>query len=633
MPSRAVDFNTLPQATRERFIQCTRSQQMPQPILSDRLGTAGAAVGWGFLFVCAAGALLGVMVASFGRTDELGLQGPGFAVAYALLAFLAVYSILAIVRRSVLMRSVPYTPGRYIFPMDFVEATSNILKITPMASMVDFRGVHHHHNGVYTNTIFTFRFDDGTTQSMTIAGKQIAENALQTLQAQRGYVFDAIQAQDTEKLYALDIFFEARMNNWQPPPFAGPPAGPVAQPLPALLQKAALVALGAGLLLGPPAWFVRSMMSDAAAFANLEKYGSKYDIERYAERGGKRAKEAKEELLPRARLREVKNDSNPSVTKYREVATEFPSHAVATEARAEIAKLYAKNLADFHAQAANDPKMVSFMDKLFAYLQAHDTSHVVVRFGPPSATDLAKADAELNKTVRGGVVPIAGHFTEASSAKREEAIINILQGAFRQIFPADMFELNKGARLGQPFAEKVPTIEIEYEVRPSGSTYTSDKTHKNFVGIVVNFNVTARIPGEADTFSFKMTVEPPERFTVETSNTFGAYTGAADGIVYHTMATHAFKELATKMRGVFFRVGSAAFSGSVAGALGAGSGSKAGGDRDDDDHGGGADDDKDDKDPGDGSTSGGASPPPAAPPPPPVAPPPAAPRAPRGRRR
>src|SRR4051812_42968163 len=99
MPSRLVDYNTLPQATRERFIHCSRNQQMPTPILSDRLGTAGAAVGCGFLFVCSAGALFGVMVASFGKTDDLGLQGPGFIVLYALLAFVAVYSVVAIIRR------------------------------------------------------------------------------------------------------------------------------------------------------------------------------------------------------------------------------------------------------------------------------------------------------------------------------------------------------------------------------------------------------------------------------------------------------------------------------------------------------------------------------------------------------
>ncbi len=577
MPLRAVDFNTLPQATRERFIQCTRGQQMPQPILADRLGTAGAIVGWGLLFVCAAGGLLLFVVASFGKPDDLGLQGPGFIALYASLAFLAVYSILAIIRRSVLVRSLPFTPGRYVFPTDFVDATSNVLKITSMGSMVDFRGVHHHTNGVYTNTIFTFRFDDGSSQSMAIAGKQTAEIALQSLRSQRAALGAAVEAGDVEKLFGFDVFYEARMANWQPLPFeatrsaagaanafAGPPVGSIAEPLPVLLQRAALIALGASLVIGPPLWFVREMASDAAAYSSLEKYGSKYEIERYADHGGRRAKEAREELLPRSRLREVKESATPSVTAFRAVAKEFPNHAVAKEARAEIAKLYANNLSEFHAQAAADPKMVATMDKLFAYLQAHDTSKVVVRFGPPEATDLAKADAWLAKKAGPKAVPISGHFTAASSEPREKAIVESLQGAFRLIFPADVFELKMGPRLGQPFAEPSPSIEIDYDVRPSGEVYESQTSKKSFVGISVDFNVAMKVPGDADAFTFKMTVEPPEHFSVSYDPQYGVYSGPGDGTVYHVMATNAFKQLATKMRGVFFSVGSKAFRGAAA---------------------------------------------------------------------
>jgi hypothetical protein len=561
MQARNIDFNQLPLATRERFIRSTANQQLPQPILSDRLGTTGATVGWGFLFLCALGGLLLVVFADFGRVNGGGLQGPGWIAGYVTTTFLAFYSILALVRRRTLVKALPFQPGRYLFPMDFVDATSSVLKIIPMSSMTDFRGVHHHTNGVYTNTIFTFTFEGGHSENLVVNGKDAAEYALSNLRSVQGDVAAAVQARDVEKLYGLDVFFEARMHDWQPEPFGGSAGGPAAQALPALLQKAALVSLGVSLAIGPAVWLMRSIASDAAAFARIEKNANIWDIESYIRRGGRKAKGAKAELLPRAKLKEAAR--TPSVTSYRTVALEFPDHAVAKEARAEIAKLYTKTISTFNAQAAADPKMRAFMDRLFAHLQEKDTSKMVVRFAIPSATDLGAADAELSKKYPGGVAPIAGHFNEASSAPRETEIVRELQNAFKAIFPADMFALEQGPRLGKGAdGASSPSIEIHYNVSPSGEVYeqVSNPNGKKFVGITVAFDVEMKIPGNADTFSFKLKVEPPERFSVN-STRYGTYTGDQDGRVYHAMATNAFVQLGTKLRAVFFRQDSAAFKG------------------------------------------------------------------------
>ncbi len=578
---RKVDFNQLPQTVRERFVQCAQSQNQPVPILHEQLGLGMAIFGWGSLALCAGGGLLALLFAGWGRVyGTMALQGPAYIFIYVVAIFTGVYSVLAIIRRKMLLSALPFAPGRYLFPMDFVDARTSELKIIPMSSMVDFKGVHHHTNGVYTNTLFTFTFEGGHTETMNIRGRSEAESALVSLQVTQGEVADAIENRDVDALYALDIFLEARMNDWQPAeqqPFAD--VGAVApgaagqqffgggavqsRPMPALLRYAALISLGLSVVVGVPTWLMRSRLGDDAVYKKLERSGSEYEVQAYVRKGGRHAKKAKKKLLPKVRLRSAKRKG--TVTALRKVAKQYPKTKYEREARKEITKLFAKTIAGFNAQAADDAEMRGFMAKLFAQLEKSDNPELTVRFGKPSAKDLALADKILNKKVKGGVVPISGHFDDASSRPREEAIVRYLNKAFASIFPADIMGLKKGARLTAGNADgglATPSIDINYEVSPSGDTYTSDRTKKNFVGIRVNFQVAMRVPGVDKPFSFNLKVEPPEHFQVrESSLGLGKYSGSSAGRVYHAMASHAFEQLASKLRAVFFRKGTKAFEG------------------------------------------------------------------------
>lgn len=570
MPARTVEFNRLPATVRERFVACTQGRQGPLPIVSDQLGMGLALVGWGLLFVVAAGSLAVVVVADFGRNVGAGLQEPAWIAAYLILGFLAAYSLLAMIRRRRLISSLPYRPGRYLFPMDFVDARSETLRILPMASMVNFQGTHHHTNGVYSHTDFVFQFEGGVSESIQVRGKDVAERALGELRVAQAQVAAAVEAGDANALYAGDVFFEARIyDRWQeePAPFQDG-AGPAARPLPALLRRASLVALGIALL-GVPTWYLRNLASDAAIFASLEEGATEAQLQRYVANGGRRAAEAEEVLMPAAALREAKEVG--SVTALRDMIGRYPKSDEVKAARKEIGKLFKKTVADFEAQAAPDATMRAFMGRLFAYLEENDSPPVRVRFATPSATDLEAADTLLAKEVKGGVEPIGGHFDAKSSAPREAAIVKYLQDAFSTIFPADVLSLEPGKRLAKEDFERAvdePTIKIQYDVTWSGDTYVSDMTKKSFVGIKIRFLVSMRLPGEArdQTFSFPLEVLPPERFQVGASPLerygVGAYKGSDDaGRVYHAMALNAFGELATKMRAVFFRPGTQAFLG------------------------------------------------------------------------
>jgi hypothetical protein len=578
LQSRVMAYNSLPKGVRERFIECTAARQAPTPILAERLGMGGAAFGWGFLCFVALGGLALMLGPDFGHpTSSMAIQSPGFIVVYVLCIFTAVYSVLAIMRRKRLLRALPYLPGRYLFPMDFVDARTDTLRITPMATMVDFRGVHHHTNGAYTHTEFTFRFQDGTSQTLTIRGKDQADRALADLRTSQSALSAAIEARDAQRIWALDVFFEARMNDWQPEAVAGAQQnfaqykqgavvdGPSATPIAGIFHKAALVALGVAVI-GVPLWYVRNVLSDEATFAAIGKEGSVYMVEHYIEHGGRHAKEAKKKLLPRAALREAKQAG--TVTALREVAKKYSGSDTETDARAEIKTLFAKTIAEFHKQAAGDnPEMLAFMDRLFTYLEKNDSPPVLVRFAKPSAGDMAAADDELKKIAGSQAVPIAGHFDEARSAKRQGAIVRYLQDAFSKIFPADVMTLQEGTALAPNEAPKQPTIEIHYDVSPSGDVYVEEGTGRKFVGIRISFAVSMRLPGDDKAFAFPLEVEPPDRFTVGASplDQYGIDDlpnhGSDAGAVYDAMALNAFGQLATKLRTVYFRPGTEAFQG------------------------------------------------------------------------
>jgi hypothetical protein len=125
----------------------------------------------------------------------------------------------------------------------------------------------------------------------------------------------------------------------------------------------------------------------------------------------------------------------------------------------------------------------------------------------------------------------------------------------------DVLSLRDGARIdgASPAAVTEPTIEVAYEVRPSGSFYSLRSGNRAFVGIVVDFSVLMRLPGSTQTFSFTTSVQPPERFSFNYDTHGGANSGPSDGRVYSVMGERAFDQLSSHMAGVFFQPSSQAY--------------------------------------------------------------------------
>jgi hypothetical protein len=106
----------------------------------------------------------------------------------------------------------------------------------------------------------------------------------------------------------------------------------------------------------------------------------------------------------------------------------------------------------------------------------------------------------------------------------------------------------------------VPTIDIRYRVGWAGDIYSESKGNREFVGIVLQFQVAMVVPGETNTFDFDLEIMPPETFTVNYTSSSPGFLGASDdgpseGRVYDVMAARAFEQLSSKLQSVFFRPG------------------------------------------------------------------------------
>lgn len=594
MTQRKIHYNQLSPELRQRLIACFSGESAPAPILSEQLSVTGAIVGYLFLSLMGLGLLLFCLTVDFGSLYR-GIQHPGWLVGYVLAFFLVFFGVLKSTQRYLMAKNFPFKPGRYLFPLEIVDARQSVLRVIPMAAMTDFRAVHHHTNGAYTHTELHFYFEGGVHEMFSVRGKQLAEETLDKFDAQRALFRQALEEGDMGIVAALDPFLEIRLNEqgWEPYTAEAVTVqeGPAVRDLITPMLYPSAVALVLALGAASPAWAGRQYLSDGARFdramsASLSpnSYSNRAsELETYLSRDGFRFRDrVKNEELPKARYEIAK--AQKSVTALREFLTAYPDSKYKADAQAEISRHFKEALEKFKAQAAKEnPKGTEFMEKLLSYMEREASPPMEVRFRPPPTQHLAGVDADMAKKFGPGadpklkrkdpvygrsMAPIAPEFADTKAKPREEAIVKILQNGFKAVFPEDILVLENGPRLmdadlktdaeGKKTIKGLrwprPTIVVDYVVLPSGAIYTLDKDPlRVFTGIEVFFLVSMHLPDSEDELNFTMHVEPPQNFTVNYSSSLGLGTlGPSTSQVYNVMAIRAFDQLATKLRDFFF---------------------------------------------------------------------------------
>lgn len=564
---RTVEFNALPKDVRERLVRSINDAEPPHPIVSARVepkaklepGTRN------FLLLAA-----GIAIAwTLWQSDILGT---GYMVVHVP-AFAVLFAVIGLVLQGVAEKKrLPFERGRYLFPTDFVDATSGDLTIIPTSQIADVECTHIQGDWGYLVSILVVHFHGGADdQAFLIGDMQEAETQVHRILEARDRTQQAADSGDRAYLMNNDMFYEMG-----PPQIAhgGPPyrgeswdrtvqpnvAGPKVRPVPVYLNVFIVAALGAAI--GAGVFFYKRHSNDEAKWSRATGIDSVYSYERYLAQGGSNHASEATARMHAAALRIAKEDG--SVTALRSFLSSYPGAAeeVIAEANEAVEELYARTLEQFRANASqNNPAAVAFVERLVRYLESNETAEVGVIFENPTTDTLAMVDTMLQEEANklgGGlqtVAPIAGHFDAERSRLRHDAIVNNLGEGFRQVFPTDILSLTQTPRN----AEKAPRIDIGYDVTWSGSMYGDAESNRVYVGITVTFKVKMTIPGDDQPLEFDLRVVPPQQFTVSYTSysamgsLYDSISDLPDDQVYGTMALRAFDQLAGKLSGTFFQ--------------------------------------------------------------------------------
>ncbi|MCB9559717.1 MAG: hypothetical protein H6709_18000 [Kofleriaceae bacterium] len=571
-----MHFNQLPKSVRERFIAATHDQGSPTPLLATKM-TPGGMIAWAVIAV-----LVAVFTARFAWSSGITSpysgpwQIPGL-VALTGIVLSAAWVVFAAVKRQLMKSRMPYVPGMYLLGADLIDARSPQLRVVPLMACRP-QIVHHHYNGAYVRTSFRFTPPTGGAFEFSVRPRHAAEAVIDEIEKTIRLVAVVKQIGDQEVLAKIDVFAGLRDGdgNLVAPSRPPDPVPPLAADVPSALARPALAALVASALLGPGLWYLRNRAHDHAAF---EHATSSYELRAYLGWGKLHRAEAQKRYFELSLEEAKRADSVTALRTFLTQQADAPEE-LKVQAREAIHEFFAAALEKFRAVASNDAETVAFVERLLAFEEQHDSPGLIVQFRPPRTEQLTGMDGMVKEMAgdQYDFAPLAPQFSDATAGPRESEIVTNLTTGFGQVFTQDVLHLENGGRLspeGEPPTDRA-SIEVSYEVQPyfeddgSPVIYTMTEpldsimppgagdddalpTGKRlYLGIEVAFDITMRVPGEAQPRTLTLLVQPPERFTVSTS---GYGSNPDDSSIYSVMSSRAFDQLQAKLSSAFFTVG------------------------------------------------------------------------------
>ncbi|MFT3766787.1 MAG: hypothetical protein QM820_14920 [Minicystis sp.] len=275
--ARDLAFDRLPSAVRDRLTRGIVHGAMPDPILA-------APSGWTIrglrvlvaLAVLAGVGLLGVWFWDFGELrGKYAIEPVGFTLIYGALLAIVIGAGAAAVHLRRFQRGAPFPTGRYLFPLDLVEASGGRLRVTSLDTRC--------HVEARTRAV-ALVFEGGPTVVFPIARREdpaaMAVQINAAIEAARALAFPA----DEVQLSRIDPFFEVRVtDDWDA---AADAAGTRRRPVLAWVAAAGVVGAvpaGYGLVQARNALSDDSMFEQATTDRTIESRSAR--LVRYADRG------------------------------------------------------------------------------------------------------------------------------------------------------------------------------------------------------------------------------------------------------------------------------------------------------------------------------------------------------------
>lgn len=474
--ARYVEFNALPQKTRERLVACMGGKSSPRPLFG-RNANVGGAIGLIvviFMLLAGVGALL-----FLGRGP---VQRPEFIAAYAFGLMLVLLVIFAMIREGKEAARFPFERGHHVFPIDLVVARDERLAVIPLTDIVGPPLiVHRKVNGGYRSSTLTLAFLGGTKEWFMFFSEREAQEAAHALGHARQAMAAAMQARDMNTLAAQDPFFDLKMSNVWTAAAADAAVAPLIKKPGTLWGASRWPRIGVALAIAAPlaagVWFVRNIVFDAKAFTFAMEASSsskRFFLGEYILYGGHRAEEAQKEL--------DKLGPHPDSKLGRE------------EAAAKLAggtnKPFSESLRKHATEKAATKEIGAFFLKVLDYVEkSHTKVYVVIQ--PPTDAALAKIDAAAAAKAHGKTVST---FAKCLNAK---GVVDHAVEGLRSLVSAhlSMSPHEDGPEVvrGWHGATPGPTLEITYDASAGDIIDLADQ---NFATVGMKGSASFKNPGD-----------------------------------------------------------------------------------------------------------------------------------------
>lgn len=577
---KAVDFYKLPRAIQDRFVGSVKSGFPPAPLLA-RAGRTPIKFYWLGLSFTSFVALLIVTRAGYGALDSaFAVHSWKALVLYGLIVFGLVFGILQAFARLVRERSLPYTPGVYVFPACLLDARDDVFRVYSSQDLEVIRA----EGG---NVSLSFR--GGPAFQFACADAAMAALVVHELQATQQVLLHPNPDEPID-FVPLDPLFNPR--------FSSPvgPREPHEMRLPPWRRFGWVVALAGAAVFAPTFWAMRNSGSDKIMFARATTENTTDAYRAYLVQGVKFRNEVSGTLLPRAELKDAERvgtieallqykAAHPGSKIEAEVAAairsamlselsrakavgtlaalnefskRYPEHGISPELNDAIHAVYTRELAAYKSRAPTAPKdktVAPFVERLFTYVEKFGPT-VEIRCRHKKSESLGRADQFVAKTpsFMGEVSYPSRQFDDKRSAKRADALSQFLIKHFEAGLSPELFDLKLGAPVesGEVLPDvKVPTLFITDGVEWSGHSYVSKKPRGTYIGILFPFEADFVIPNDPKPLKIKIEVAkvPPALGVLEDEVLMP---GPAEEKVYETTATNAFESFGDKLLARFF---------------------------------------------------------------------------------
>ena len=529
-----VDFYRLPRPVQERFAAATRRTVPPAPLL---FRPAARTTVWASLGVSGVLLLIAILVlrAGWGNVESsVALHGVKMVVLDLVLLAGAVYGVVHAMALIRARDTLPYLPGRYLFPGCVVEAEGPVLRVWAVGDAENTEVVAAPAPGL----ALVMR-EGGGRVVVPAASTEEAERADKTLASLRPALAKALAEDDPHMLAEMDPLHDNALSS---------PIGPserMAYAVPAWTRFDWAIAALLGALLGLILVESRNSRSDEAMYREVATAASAPALQAYLTQGGKHSPEVRDVLLPRMEL--VAAEATGSVDavtafakahpaskiqpeidaslrrlllveldKAKKVGTvaaldafiqKYPDNGLGPELGAARHTLYAQALAAWRKKATPDAATSAFVERLLGSAEKSGSAACEVRFRQQPSKTLDDAD---QKTMKNSHYPgpdaLPSHYvTTAALRTREQRVTQDLVTGFAADFPADVLALKAGDPLDADAAvpNKVPTLVVTYAPEWSHANTLSLKPPTVFSGINFAFDGSFVLPDGSPPLSVK----------------------------------------------------------------------------------------------------------------------------------